>query len=313
MPDDEKPPNATVISAPQPPSRSPAASLESPPQETPEDWRSDARRAFITQILVLLVTPLSVAVTVYLTDRLKQPTPNIQGASVSAFVFEPQPDPALADSLSSDPGVAYFLRDQLSHAFDAQGQPLPRCADWLVDHKWDSNCLPVYRTATASVGSMLRMFKRMESPARPVPFFGSDVSEMQHSMATIAAAQETFDQLENRETPRTGGVRVEMGVLNTGDSDGTVGDKALLHFNNKDLDIFASTYTPIKAHGFEQVLFDSPSADANGVLSGTCTVGQEPTARELARLVQTHQKLELTITIFMGKKSDRIEKVELAE
>jgi len=138
-----------------------AAEGEKPDEapETPErkevEENSTARKLLLAQVLTLLATPLSVAITVYMTDKMKEAKPEIQYVTSSPYYFSPQPSHAERDLIIEDKRLAAPIRDGLMSPPAGQEYPAV-CRVWLDDESdWDTGCTSVLRSVAIRHKSML--------------------------------------------------------------------------------------------------------------------------------------------------------------
>jgi hypothetical protein len=106
------------------------------------------------------------------------------------------------------------------------------------------------------------------------------------------------------DAPRAGNVGITVGILNSGDSDGTLDSSALLTLPWGHLDAHAERYTAVRAHGFEKVTFLTPWFDGKH-FRGEITKGDEEAVKKLTEKVRKGEKVTFTIDVSLSDKHRR--------
>jgi hypothetical protein len=101
-----------------------------------------------------------------------------------------------------------------------------------------------------------------------------------------------FPSMRKSETPRTGDLELIVGVLNSGDSDGVIANRATLTFDGKELWLHPQpddTWTPIKAHAFQEIRFAVGESDEDPEL-----------LKEWKAAIVAGKKIDITVTLKTG-------------
>src|SRR5712692_1830897 len=131
-----------------------------------EGWWTDARKTLLTQVLTLLLTPASVAVTVYLTEVYKAPTPYTEYIDAYPRFPVAAPSDSIRDEINSDPLLATRLRQDL-----ARRSPNKNCGGWLDGDAWESSCEITYKAvASEAEREIQRMIQKLKGGAAAAPY-----------------------------------------------------------------------------------------------------------------------------------------------
>src|SRR5882724_5570181 len=268
-------------------------------------WLTDARKALITQILALLVAPLTVALTLYLTDYYRRAAPRIEYSSVTLGHIDKEPH-AIDELITGQSRLSLMYQDELSKMTDSKGKSFSWCADWLRKKPWDSDCLEPYADATAriqsEVANIIQNAKNRGS--LPSQFEGllPNAKEAQADLEVVKKVSAGLAEVENTPAERGGSVEITLGVLNAGDSDGTIFKDGTLKFENHVIQISTSDYVVLKAHNFTEVSFDTPWFEGEDI-RGTYRVGDEDTIKLLSQEIRTNKAVPFTIEITVSDKT----------
>jgi len=275
-----------------------------------EPWWTDARKVLVTQILTLLLTPASVAVTYYLTEAYKAPRPNIEYVSASPLYFAAIPSRALADRINSEARLAWGFREELRRISALQEGP-KGCVAWLDGEDWDSDCANVYKGLLNQMKGMLQtaidQLKRGQPANLSLPLFSetNQLADAERALTIVEDFSKELAELQSKSQSRSGDVKITVGILNRGASDGTILRGASLRFAGQQIKISASDYTAIKAHSFAEVSFTTPREDA-GKIYGTWTVGEEAAVKKWSDMVKKGDEVQFELLVSVSDKKASI-------
>jgi hypothetical protein len=279
-------------------------------REQKEPWWTDARKTLVGQGLTLLLTPASVAVTYYLTEHYKAPKPSAEYVGATAYYFANVPSPELADKIKGTPSVAQAFRTELRQ------QPNAKCVDWLDEGEFDSECTRLYRNVALQLERAMEEWIDRIKQGRPTqnqpraadPLIALMFPSPPETIKSIAVVKEVlkgFDDLQKQKSVRSGGVGINVGVLNKGDSDGTVFNAATLRFQGRALTVHSDKYLPVAAHAFAEVLFEPPWED-KGEYFGSRSVGEESIVKAWSDLVKKGNEIEFELKFNLSDKETSI-------
>jgi hypothetical protein len=234
----------------------PPSDTPSPPP--PQTQESTGRKAFITTLVSILLSPLSVALGFYLNHVLQKPQLHVQELGQIYYLESHLLPRNVLSGIQALPLLSAQLRDVITRTELAKGDVT--CVDWLDDKPWRDKCFDTVLTAARGIDSAIlatsftRPPKGLETTlptAAEILSFRSALKPLVEWLATSSA---------DKKQVRTGGYCVLAHVVNTGDIDGVVLNAALLRFEKGSVTINAEKYTVVKAHGYEQIEFCAESA-----------------------------------------------------
>jgi len=258
---------------------------------------TDSRNILLTQVLTVILTPACVALTFFLIERSKAPKPDIRYVASSPEYLVAAPSVNFVSKINDNPALAAEFRDALRQATSGTDNA-GLCTAWLDGGDWDSSCLPLYKGVIFQVRGMLQGLISQGHGSTQESMAKSSVRILEDFRKELA-------EVESADQPRSGSVRFTVGVLNTGDSNGTVYSEAVLVFNNKVLHVNADSYTSVNAHGFSEISFRTAGEDAGKYL-GTVTSGEEQVVKASSDLVKKGIEIPFELTITMNDKTDSI-------
>lgn len=301
------PPSAVTTD---PSSEKDAVPTAEPKPEVPsgqkEGWWTDARKTLLTQVLTLLLTPASVAVTLYLTEAYKAPQPHTEYVSATPSYFVAVPSDAVRDQINSEPPLATRLRQEV-----AQRSPSRNCAAWLDGDSWESDCQIIYKAvASEAERELLRMIQKLKGGAAAAPYSPQaliipDITEAQRALKAAVDLRQDLVRVAATPQTRAGDAVITVGIMNRGASDGTVFKTARLKFQHGDFDVYADSYTAVKAHAFVEVKFTTPY-EKEGQFYGTRTDGQEAVVKAWSDLVRGGREIPFTVIVILSDKKASI-------
>jgi hypothetical protein len=294
-----------------------------PPQETPStsnSWFPDARKALIAQILSILVIPITVAVTIYMTDFIKKPKPNIEYYASNFPVEVQNPPDALATKISASPRLTLMYRDELGRMMNQSGTSWLHCAFWIDGGAWDGECLEPFTFTTKAIQRQLQVMadevarhngklspSQNQDLSKVLSLMVPDLAEVKAELLNVAEIRTAFEELSKAETPRVGSVTLSVGVLNSGDADGTLDSSARLKLPWGTMHVFIpdGKYVVVKAHSFEEVSYETAAYDGVSWL-GTVQQGEEELVKKLSEKIRKGEKIPITIAIELSKQPAKI-------
>jgi hypothetical protein len=255
---------------------------------------TDIRAILLTQVLTVVLAPISVGLTVYLLEHSRAAQPDVQYVSATPDYIVIEPSASFVSKINNDPGLASEFRNELRQIAPVNGAQ-GACAAWLDGDGWDFNCSQVYRSVCNQVRGML-----LEAMA---PGHESiQESAARQSLKVLEEFRTELAKVATANQPRAGSVALTVGVLNTGDSNGIVFSAALLRFNNRVMQVSADQYTSISAHGFSEVVFTTAREDS-GTFVGTFKEGEEATVKSWSDLVKKGNEIGFELTVNLSGKT----------
>ncbi len=218
---------------------------------------STSRRAFITTIVSILLSPLSVVLGFYLNHILQKPDLRIDLVDQEIIVENHVIPEKLVSKLAAD----HILSEQLRESITRLEQTMPpQFVSWIDGEKWNDDCITVVNTGAQGV---LSIISTTDVSRVPGPLVVTVPSKDELKSATVEL-QELIQWLssisKNDETPKTGDMCFTANVINSGDYDGVLLRKGLLKFSSKEMALFADKYVVVKAHGYEQIKYCTATA-----------------------------------------------------
>jgi hypothetical protein len=274
-------------------------------------WWTDATKILTTQFLALILTPASVAITLYLTEHYKAPQPDLQYVGAQPGRLEIEPTAAFVTRINADSHLAWAYREEIRKASLTLQDP-QACVAWLDGNSWDSTCVSVYKSVTNEVRGQIQTVVGQakhgeQSDARIANFFlANQIPDAVRSLKVIDDFANELRLMESKERERSGGVQISVGILNRGASDGTVFRDAILKFQDRSFHVSTEKFVPVSAHSFAEVSFETPDLNAEGALQGTWRVGEEEVIKTWAELVRKGDELPFEITVYMSGTHDSI-------
>jgi hypothetical protein len=258
----------------------------SPAVAAPPPLKADIIKAFITTGVVILLTPLTVSLTFLFTAALQSPRPSIEESTPTLF-YEPVPlGHNLQVALASHPTTAAHLREEI---LMRTGPDELDCVGWMKDFNWSYDCAQTVQGALEKIGdeaksALQNPFERSPEISRGIM---SDIKAINTIEAGINAAQQT------PATSRTGDFQINLGVYNSGSSDGVVKSLASFTFDGGTVSLGSKTWTPVKSHSFANATFSTWIVSVSG---------EEAAREQLQNKVKKHEKVHGTLTINMSEK-----------
>jgi hypothetical protein len=258
-----------------------------PPADEPKSApltseESTSRKAFITTLISIVMSPISVALGFYLNQSLQKPQLRIEGSS-QEYSLESHVIPAsVTQSIRALPTLSTNLRDVITRLELAQGEI--RCVDWLDGKPWKDSCFETVMSAAHGLSDSLSEATRINLPdddlgVRTETDLAASGAALTSLIRWLASAS------SDDEAIRTGDVCLHVDLFNSGYSDGVVLREGRLRFDRGEFAIDAETHTVVKAHGYEETEFCTGSVvdseEAALAAWSTSVRGHEETAYEL--------------------------------
>lgn len=218
-----------------------------------------ARNALITTVVAILMNPVSVGLGYYLNQILRKPHISIEYISDNYGEVSHTLDLKVVTALTAHTDLVGNLRDTLTRM--ANERTVEACVEWLKDNSsWEDRCIPVVREVATGISGALAVgakgsFQNAAGRAPPA-------NVLKSQMAALQALLDDLQRMdEHPDTERTGMVKFRVGVLNTGDADGIVKNRATLRVEGKELWLSTDLYTVAKSPSFQEIEFSIPDND----------------------------------------------------
>jgi hypothetical protein len=281
------------------------------------------RKAFITTVIALVVSPLSLLLGYWLNHALQRPTWQSEYTDTSVYSNSGKPDPGVLKNAMANSLLRLWLRQEVERI--AAMQKSEPCTDWLDGKPLAPRCIGDLRRAADSVlriadsernaarenlkrirektwkdkGIVQMMSVRAEllaiDPEKLAALLTGQLAQLEDLVSQLGPL---VTALENADTSseRTGYVEFKVGVLNTGDSDGVIYRDAKVVWGSRSLPVSADTYTVVKAHSFNEITFGLGSDENSEDL------------RAFRQAVIAHQEVSCYVVLLSGKTSVTCEK-----
>ncbi|HVT61600.1 MAG TPA: hypothetical protein VHR45_24780 [Thermoanaerobaculia bacterium] len=258
---------------------------------------STSRKAFITTLVAILLNPVSVATGYLLSHWFAAPKWRIATISRSYTVEDHMLDAKIVAALNDVPGLSANLRDTITRnqAGTAEGS----CVTWLDGEPWEDRCLATVKQAVfgilgaqlaektaleANINALEQSHALKEPTLQPMAVVRIEIVYLQaktnkaaaiamlrgpldmlvHETQSLKALQNALSVMEkNSDMPRTGEMSFPVGVLNAGDTDGVISNRAHLKFNGMSLWLSSESFTNVKGHSFQEIEFTPRGSDSD--------------------------------------------------
>jgi hypothetical protein len=280
--------------------------LAGPANEKTSAWEK-IKKAVLSQIPVIIITPLTVFVTILATERSETARPEIvDHITVTTHYRDNAPPASFYDSLKNN-----------VHLYQQFGQRLttmtiyPKSAKtWLsTGAGWDFDCSTVFKDISGQILNTINSFENIAVINRPI-----DYENAENKLPEIKSICSRFIGIINNydaqpQTP-TGQVDFRLSIINSSAYDGIIYKDAKLKFDGVDLDLRADTgYLPLNAHSIQKISFSTNYLAGNGLMAQGAKNGSNeaelksrkmyPAYSQLEKLIAADKKIpyELTITV----------------
>ena len=227
---------------------------DQPLAEKTSTWK-EIKKVFYGQILSIVLTPLTVFVTLYATEKSKVADAKIDDHSFLTNYQNNSPAHSFYDSLKNDA----VLFDLFQRRLD-QLNPSPQSAKhWLTNESgWDDDCQEIFKGICLSTIAEITT----EEKRSKLINLNNDVNsrrEMEVSKLICNKFIQIIDKLNqtdsDSQTP-TGQLVFELYILNKSSYDGLIYKNAKLEFNDNELTIESDTgYVQLKPHSLQKISF----------------------------------------------------------
>lgn len=249
---------------------------------------STSQKAFITTIVSILLSPLSVALGFYLNHALQKPQLRVDTLDKTYYTESRTMPEFIRNSLQALPLLSAQIRDVITRTELAKGEI--SCVDWLDGKPWRDGCFDTVLTAARGMDSAVLA----AAASRPPKGLESVVPSPAEVIAARSAIKTLVDWLvaasADTHEVRSGKMCFQANIINSGDFDGVVLRFASLKFPTGTISIGADKYTVIKAHGYDKVEFCT-DIDAEG---------EKASHDAWAELVKTFAKTSFDVEITTG-------------
>ncbi|MGE8063788.1 hypothetical protein [Pseudomonas sp. NPDC089569] len=214
---------------------------------------STSRKAFITTIISIFLSPISVALGFYLNHSLQKPELFIESIEQTYSLQSHIIPESVISSLHSLPWLEAKIRDVITQKELMKGDAT--CVDWLDGNPWKDSCFETVIAVSRGLQGSLTAVSSSPMPrnmADAIPTPGQ-IQEFNAALKNLT----TWLSMASADTKevRTGQMCFSVNILNSGDFDGVVFDYGKLILPKGELSIYAEKFTVIKAHGYKQVDF----------------------------------------------------------
>jgi hypothetical protein len=250
-------------------------------------WSGEVRKNLPGQLLALILLPLSVAITFYLTKYYSAPKPEIQSISILP-VTNDAPSASIRTRVLQDRYLKEFIWKEPALVNSKASR------DWLDGFgTWNRECETTFESlvstfkANISKGDTLQWNLRerdepyvaIVDPGQNRITLGDKVIQESTSMKTetryrrstyyadswpadkvLAILNDFSEELRKIKDPhreRTGDVDFRVVVLNPGDSDGVIYRDAAVEVGKETIKVRAEGNVNVKAHSFSEVTFST--------------------------------------------------------
>lgn len=224
-----------------------------------EDAPHVVRNALITTVVAIIASPLSLMLGYYLNHRLASPRLSVEYVNPTYITENHALDSGVLNVLHRETDVIARLRDELMRlTTDVNEDP---CVGWIDAEPWEDRCIGFVTNAANSLSASLRA--AVDAPAIP-PFPHLRPEDAKRKLATLQRLLGDLKGMSDHpDTPRTGDISFTVGIINTGDGDGFVRNRAKLKFGQRELWLYSEKYTVIKGHSFEEIDLKIGESDQN--------------------------------------------------
>jgi hypothetical protein len=253
------------------------------------------RKALIATVVAIAFNPVSLVAGYFINHSLQAPKLEIQYATpVHGSEAKKIGDHAL-QLLKKNPRMAAALRSVVFQRAPAGETPQPICTAWMDGQEWDDNCRGIIsdsmngilQESEVEIRALTRNIKILQDskPGQHIVLEPVNIpdSDLIHQMQAIqggrfdrtqAIAQfqyyldqdlqmtralkslaKDFQKMADLPDTLTSDLWLDIGILNSGDSDGVVFNSGSIQFGGKRLLLNTDKYTVVKAHSFETIRF----------------------------------------------------------
>ena len=294
-----------------------------------DGWLGEAYKQLLGQGITLILLPISVAATFYLTKHYTAPKPMIQFTSVSPLTRAGTPSSALRTRIIQDRYLGEFIWKEPIVINSKTSM------DWLNGSGiWNKECEATFAAVILKFKSSIPTDRYLEwNPyiydepyivtLNPDRKFGDswetetrykhltrykDRENPDNVMLILNDFSKELETIKNSNSNRTGEVEFKVGVLNPGDSDGVIYRDAVLKTGNDTVKIRAASNVDIKARSFAEIIFSTKSDVMQDTVNDTKVLNSEKVAsKNFADMVQKGISIpvEIAVTVSAKKVSEK--------
>ena len=218
-----------------------------------------ARNALITTIVAIIMNPVSVGLGYYLNQELRKPRITIEYISDHYYGIQQTLDAKVSAAVVAEQDLIVNLRDTLTRRANERGAET--CVDWLANASlWEDRCIPIVKEVSTGIAVILTAQSKKAPSVSAVA--GVPSSYYRRQVLALQALVTEMKKME-AETNDAGHVKFKLGILNTGDADGIISNRATLKFDDKELWLATDVYVVAKSLSFQEVTFTIPDNDQN--------------------------------------------------
>lgn len=211
-----------------------------------EKDENSAKKAFVTTLVSIVLSPLSVCLGFYLNDYLQKPKIAVDEISINYYLNKVEIPRSTVEKVKKHLLLVLFFKDDLKNTSGMD------CSEWMKTYKTEFGCLRAINESVEKLRNILNYNSSVPRSAKDRNYNDDDLSSMNTCLADIDGI---INSLAMEIPARSGLIDFKIGIINSGGSDGVVKSRGELSFDQGKFSLIASKYVVIKAHGFETVVF----------------------------------------------------------
>jgi hypothetical protein len=219
-----------------------------------------SKRTFATTLVAIALNPVSAAVGYYMNYWLQRPAFEIANVN---FVYDVKSRefPLTAwEALRGNAELFPRLRDTLTKL--AADPASASCVAWLEKRsEWHDACAALVHSVVVSFidadNRELTALKEAPGEHAGSAAAGGAQASLERNLRELASLEHVVLTLNAGPTvaSRTGNVTLQVGVINTGDKDGVIANRARLETRDGELWLATDNYATVKAHSVSYIDF----------------------------------------------------------
>ncbi len=295
----------------------------------PTSVTATGRTALITTVIAIALNPISLVAGYFINHLLQAPKLTIENVIPSYTVFPKKLGPEGVKALESSPRMSSAIRNIVAQRVPV-GSQQPVCTLWLDGQDWDDSCEDQVRDSIGglrqtlilekqSLTNNIQIIEHWQPPAKlvlePLNTPDSNVMRLMQSiqgrqfdreqalaqfkyylnqdtigLSALERLKKAFEYMLKAPDSVTEDLAFDIGVLNSGDSDGVIFDSGNVSFGTTKLSLHSENYNVVKAHSFESVHFRMFYGQVG------------PDQKKIQHLVKTQDKeVPFHVSILVGK------------
>jgi hypothetical protein len=255
------------------------------------------KKAFVTTIISILLSPLSVALGYFLSHSLETPRLNIEYINPTFWYESSTLSSDILASIKANPDLIIRLKESLAMVSHESSD---NCTGWLNEQPWSDVCInqaleaannlldatiaedeainknvtaiekweprgsrppPQLQPMSISSGEIIYIMLRNKDKPSVLSMLRGAVNVTKQQIAILKKLIEDLQRIEKcAYTIRSGKVSLKIGFLNSGGRDGVVFNNGTISFGGQQVNIRSESYTVVKAHSFEEIYFEVDSS-----------------------------------------------------